>query len=272
MCVIVQVDRGSYLDLTVLHKCWEENNHGAGIMWFENGGVRADKGLMRLKDLVKALKPLNGKHTFAIHMRWCTSGGRGAELTHPFKIHSGFLMHNGTFSSPPKFWEGSDSSYFARCLEAVTPPDLGHIDKYRDYLQEDITGQRLLYFLPAQAEDKKEYGKHKHTVGQIIYSGEWTVYQKGIMFSNMRWQSGTTVRTLKDVAWESEEYTAGEYISLNLAEHTLSLEDGAEKAKQLSEKLGRKVFVDELSLQPSHPLVVQALSEGSEQCPALTGA
>lgn len=273
MCVIIQVDRDVMLDLKTLHKCWEENNHGAGIMWYESGGtVRAEKGIMRLKDLVKAIKPLNGKHTFAIHLRWCTSGGRGAELTHPFKLHGGFVMHNGTLSDPPKFWEGSDSSYYARCLEAVTPPDLGHIQKYRDYLDTTVTGQRFLFFLPSQPEYKPEYGKRNHQMGQILYSGEWTFPEKGIMFSNMRWQSGTTTRTLKDTAWESEEYAAGEYISLNLTEHTLSLEEGHEKAKQLSEKIGHKVWVDELSLQPSHPLVVQALSEGEQQCPAHTGA
>lgn len=264
MCVILLVEHKALLDTKIVHQCWEQNNHGAGIMWFEDGAVRTDKGIMRLKDLLKAIKPLNGTTVFAIHMRWCTSGGLGRQLTHPFPLHDGAMMHNGTFASPPKYWGGSDSSYFAKTLEATTPPDLGHIDKYRAFLTENITGQRLLYFLPRQAHDKEEYGKHRFDFGQYFMSGDWETLEKGIKASNLRWRSSTTTQTLRDVAWVEEEYAVDEYLSLNLTEHTLSAEDGAEKARLLSEKIGAKVYTDELGLIPTHPKVSEALLQCQE--------
>jgi hypothetical protein len=105
MCVIAIVETKRPTEYMV-QRMWEQNSHGGGVAWREDGQVKWKKGLnlADMKQLAGAL-PL----PYILHFRIASVGGAKKELTHPFAVDDflqsslalegstkgGVLFHNG---------------------------------------------------------------------------------------------------------------------------------------------------------------------------------
>lgn len=101
---------------------YENNPHGYGFMWIEQGRVNAIKGLCDFEQIWQVSKMLKGM-TYALHLRWRTTGKISEEQCHPFTVLEKdkhgidmMLMHNGTIFSMPHHPEKSDTQLFAEKL------------------------------------------------------------------------------------------------------------------------------------------------------------
>jgi hypothetical protein len=115
MCLIIASFQGTLPSKELLERAWEDNNHGWGIMWAENGTVRNVKGF-RLDSLMRNVNNREGS-PFVVHLRWATHGLVNTQNCHPFKVTKGLqLMHNGVMLQPETDKDMSDSWHFAQEL------------------------------------------------------------------------------------------------------------------------------------------------------------
>ena len=62
MCIIVYKPKGASLpSKDTLQTCWENNPHGAGIMWADGSNVRIQKGFMSWDAFDRALDEVTSK-------------------------------------------------------------------------------------------------------------------------------------------------------------------------------------------------------------------
>lgn len=102
MCVIVHKQKDVPLSQKVLRECWNQNPHGAGIMWTEDQKLSCEKGFMTFASLWSRLSDesldFKGKEC-VIHFRYGTAGLKTPELCHPFIINPNLaFVHNGILS------------------------------------------------------------------------------------------------------------------------------------------------------------------------------
>ena len=76
---------------------WENNSHGGGLLWAENGKVHAHYELTDKHELYKVYTEKIKKSNVLLHMRITSKGAKTVENCHPFLVHDklGFI-HNGT--------------------------------------------------------------------------------------------------------------------------------------------------------------------------------
>lgn len=98
MCVIIHKKIDKVLTLRQIEAAWNRNSDGAGFCYFEEDRWHIVKGLMTLKDFLKAYEPHEKQECF-IHFRIGTHGAVTADNTHPFFTKNGLIMfHNGIIS------------------------------------------------------------------------------------------------------------------------------------------------------------------------------
>ena len=117
MCIIVYKPKGASLpSKDTLRTCWENNPHGAGIMWADGSNVRIQKGFMSWDAFDRALDEVTSKldvvaTPMALHFRIATHGAVKPGCCHPFAVKDSYermrqthisadvgFMHNGTLS------------------------------------------------------------------------------------------------------------------------------------------------------------------------------
>jgi len=89
MCIIVYKPKGIALPKRdILENCWNNNNHGAGIMVKKNNQTQVIKGFMTFGDFIKAYNSFKFTKDceFALHFRIGTSGRSDGSACHPFPI------------------------------------------------------------------------------------------------------------------------------------------------------------------------------------------
>lgn len=96
--------------LEYLEAMENDNPHGAGIAWLQNGAIQFMKGL-KAKDIYQLQTDEVMSYPYLMHYRWATHGDKVPELTHPFPIGprallgelsgsaQAVLIHNGTWNS-----------------------------------------------------------------------------------------------------------------------------------------------------------------------------
>lgn len=129
VCVILVGNKTQILDLD-LARAWEQNPHGAGIAYLEQGKVRTYKGLMTLGHTEAAIASVKTRGLLAVHFRLATHGAPTPRNTHPFRVGNGeALLHNGILSAFGKSGHGgaSDSADLARILAKIAPADRAKI-------------------------------------------------------------------------------------------------------------------------------------------------
>ena len=135
MCIIVYKPAGIELPgKETLRECWDNNPHGAGLMWSDGERVNLQKGYMSWEDFEAALdevtKGIDVTSTpMALHFRIATHGAIVPGCCHPFAVKDSFdrmrqtaisaevgFMHNGTLSGLETDDETSDSMAFAKTV------------------------------------------------------------------------------------------------------------------------------------------------------------
>lgn len=192
MCIIVVKPKGMPMPADeILDTCWQQNPHGAGLMYAHEDRVHIVKGLMEWKAFKKELSALGKRHdltdlALVMHFRISTQAGVNPENTHPFVITRdtrkltakkatstiGGLVHNGMIpccSNLDKKEKYSDTLYFVRdyvARLARKPEDLK--EGWMQTILCEVAQSKLSILLPD---------------GEIIMLGDFKE-QEGLYFSN----------------------------------------------------------------------------------------
>lgn len=179
MCIIFYNETGKPYDEEHLSIAYDNNPHGVGLMWVEEGRVRTLRGLFSKDKLFKIIDHFHGV-PHALHLRWRTRGEINKDLCHPFRAsHVGasksvYLMHNGTiFGVTPKAGL-SDTHAFAHKMQDVTyeyGTDMLFQENFLRRVEKNIQSFNKVIFL-------RDDGKVA-----IMNPESWTVMD-GIWYSN----------------------------------------------------------------------------------------
>lgn len=125
MCLIIYNSNGSKVPEHHIRIAHENNPHGFGIMWAQNGEVKTHRALLDADEIVDIMKDMEGI-PYVVHFRYRTRGPISKDMAHPFKVlskkndgHDLFMMHNGTFMFLKADEEESDSAKFAKHLRGA---------------------------------------------------------------------------------------------------------------------------------------------------------
>lgn len=202
MCIIAAKPAGTPMPSEdIIRTMWTNNPDGAGLMYVENGHVVIEKGFMKQKDFLKALRKVEGrldmkKTPLVMHFRIATHGGINKECTHPFPVTDNIgalqkikasvdlgVAHNGIISSvTPRKGISDTMEYIATQLAPLKRalPKF-YENKHARLLIQNAIGSRMT-FLTAE--------------GKIYTVGDF-VTDKGILYSNTSYKS----RSYRSSAW-----------------------------------------------------------------------
>ena len=86
MCIILYNPDGRKLNRAHLKIAYQNNPHGYGFMWVENGHLNIIKGIAKnFNEIWDLVKHLNG-FAYTLHLRWRTTGVISMDQCHPFQI------------------------------------------------------------------------------------------------------------------------------------------------------------------------------------------
>ena len=105
MCVAILCKTGKILDNERLYRGWTNNSDGGGIAYLDdNKKVCIESGFLQYGEFQKAYARLADRYSkngpMLIHMRIRSTGSKGKDNCHPFKIKNGAMIHNGTLFFP----------------------------------------------------------------------------------------------------------------------------------------------------------------------------
>lgn len=184
VCIIIVKPAGvSVPSETIIREAWGHNPDGAGIAVATGKTVKIRKGLMHLKDLMRAVKRIKTDESAIIHLRIATSGGIRGDVCHPYPVTDNVaklrkttvtdtiaLAHNGIISGMATDGKTSDTMAFVRDIVAPLrrlSPDLLHNDD-------------ALSILETVADSKLALLNHS---GDIVTIGDF-ITDDGLLYSN----------------------------------------------------------------------------------------
>lgn len=137
------------------------NKDGLGVMWVEDGRVQVERVVGKFKETLELYRKHKHKETYALHLRYGTSGGVTMDNCHPFRvldkdIHGTdlFMMHNGIFSGiKEERKDRSDTWHFVELY--MKPmleknPELVHMPQFQEMLSKAIGSNNKLLFMDDQ--------------------------------------------------------------------------------------------------------------------------
>jgi predicted glutamine amidotransferase len=215
MCIIIAKNSGVELPKhEILENCFDNNPHGAGIMYRRNkeSVIHIAKGFMKLKELKRAITKLELKKEDSIvyHFRFATHGGKSAVNTHPFPISDKVkdlkalifktdigMCHNGIIPIALSQPDISDTMEFVKAGLAEWKKEGVLFSKSAIKIMKEDTGWSKYAFL-------ESYGNVR-----IIGTGWSNV--KGLLFSNDGYLKTTSWTTIDYTGWTSK-YTPAGYV------------------------------------------------------------
>jgi predicted glutamine amidotransferase len=155
MCIIFYNEAGKAYDKDRLSVAYDNNPHGVGIMWVENGRTKTLRGLFSKSKMFEIVKEFEGV-PHAMHLRWRTRGKIDKDLCHPFRASHKqadkqvYMMHNGTFLDIETPKDVSDTSIFAQKMQGVTKTygtDMLFTESFLRRVEKDIKSYNKVIFL-----------------------------------------------------------------------------------------------------------------------------
>lgn len=180
MCIIAVKPEKVAFSRNQLQVMWENNPHGAGFMYAENGVVKIEKGFLTLDSLCRGIDKIGSLRKMVLHFRIRTHGSVGAEMTHPFWVVKDelALVHNGVITAVAnKATEKmSDTAIFAEMISAhySNPVDMVKSWFHRDLLAAYI-GTSKIVFMDSTGETN-------------ILNEKLGTWDKNIWYSNTRFR------------------------------------------------------------------------------------
>ena len=172
MCVIAIQPRGIQISEAYLKNCWDNNNHGAGIMYAVDGKVIVKK---EMESFSKFIKHINDASVFdtsiVIHFRIATSGGINDYNCHPFKVHHNlYFCHNGILDiSVPQGSKENDTQIFNNALMKPLEYDFYKNNAIMNLLEYTIGSGNKFVFL----DDLGDFYILNERAGEWSEEGAW---------------------------------------------------------------------------------------------------
>lgn len=118
MCLIIASKEGNVPDADLMKRSYDDNPHGWGVMWVEDGAIHVVRGL-KYASMVKAMKRVEGK-PYVLHTRWATHGSKTVKNCHPFKVDDDlWIAHNGIIQIETPVEDRSDTWHWAQAFSQV---------------------------------------------------------------------------------------------------------------------------------------------------------
>lgn len=183
MCIIIYNEKGTAHNMEHLSNSHENNPHGVGIMWIEDGRVRTLRGLFDKRKMLEILKEFEGV-PHALHLRWKTRGKISKENCHPFRASDEslpekvFLMHNGTFHKVKSTEEQSDTFFFSHSIQAATKKhgtDVLFSEPFLRQLEKEVESWNKVIFLRDDGKVSIVNPKAWHNEDGIWYSNKYSL-------------------------------------------------------------------------------------------------
>lgn len=114
MCIIITKEKNAKpINKKVFENCWDNNPHGAGILYHDGKTSTLIKGIMTKQEFLEKVEFANKKeNSFVIHTRIATHGSVKPENTHPFVSDTLGFAHNGTMPIEPLKDRTDSESFF----------------------------------------------------------------------------------------------------------------------------------------------------------------
>lgn len=172
MCVIAIQPRGIQISRKELKNCWDNNSHGAGLMYSNNGKIIVKK---EMESFDKFMEYVNEASKYdsalVIHFRIATSGGINDYNCHPFKVHKNlYFCHNGILDiDVPKGSKENDTQIFNNSLMKPLPFNFYKNNAIMNILEYTIGSGNKFVFL----DDKGDYYILNEAAGEWSENGAW---------------------------------------------------------------------------------------------------
>lgn len=175
MCVIAICNDRKLTD-DELHSCWQSNDDGAGMAWFDGKKHVIEKGYMKYDEFKNRYEDIN-IFPHVVHFRIATAGGKIPELTHPFICsRKSPTSIEWIGKEPVLFHNGIVHNWYAMAdMLGIKVPD--HYWSDTRVLASIITEEELDFL-------KEEGGKYAVLVGKEIVTYGDFIEANGIQFSN----------------------------------------------------------------------------------------
>lgn len=200
MCVIAIQPRGIQISRQELKNCWDNNSHGAGLMYSNNGKIIVKKEMNSFDKFMEYVNEASQHDSsLVIHFRIATSGGINDYNCHPFKVHKNlYFCHNGILDiDVPKHSKENDTQIFNNSLMKPLPYNFYKNNAIMNVLEYTIGSGNKFVFL----DDKGDYYILNEAAGEWSEGGAW--------FSNTSYKREKYVysKPYKYYGWEEDWYS-----------------------------------------------------------------
>lgn len=130
MCIAIVNQRNSFIPKVQLQNAWDNNNHGAGIAYVDNGVVMTYHEPSNFNDFYEEYQFIREltDSPILIHFRIATHG-KGSDMLHPHSVTEGrvSLIHNGVIRGLGDLVV-SDTREFAEMLSKFYPDNVDFLE------------------------------------------------------------------------------------------------------------------------------------------------
>jgi predicted glutamine amidotransferase len=194
MCIIAVKPKNISIPENILKNMWDNNPHGGGVMWAQDGQLEIRKGLMTFRDYLEVMKQVE-KQKAVLHFRWRTRGPIAKRLTHPFFVKSNVgMVHNGTIPKLAVPKGHSDTSIFAHKLYKNLPNPM--ISLRNSFTREQITsyiGRSKLVFMDGNGD-------------VFIINGHMGVHRNNCWFSNHSFYAPSLAEEMEMIDYDKNRW------------------------------------------------------------------
>lgn len=180
MCIIALKPEKVRLSKPQMQIMWDNNPHGAGFMYAEDGVVKVVKGLTTLDQLWDAIEEVGPLRKLVLHFRIRTHGSIIPELTHPFWVRENKLamVHNGVVRALTSMTNDkqSDTAIFARSLSKnYADPLLALKSWFHREMMEAYIGHSKMVFMDSTGET-------------YILNEDFGIWHQNVWYSNEKFK------------------------------------------------------------------------------------
>jgi len=176
MCIAILNASGT-LSKKTLRTCWENNNNGAGMAYWDGTALQTEKELTSFKRFYKMYTNARNKHPtaeIALHFRIATHGRINLDNCHPFNVGPNHaIVHNGIISGHGND-EYSDTHQFAENVLSAFISDQLYISPFVELIESYIEMSKIILV---------------GELGTIIYNEHLGHWNAGNWYSNKTYQT-----------------------------------------------------------------------------------
>lgn len=150
MCIIIANAPFNTLSKETIKNSWNNNDHGAGLMYVNEGEIVIKKELHSVQKFYKAYTKARKdcpESNIVLHFRISTHGKINTDNCHPFSVNEGLAFaHNGIISNAPRSADFSDTYMFNQTILKSMPDGFIRNNAIRELIHNYIgTGSKLVF-------------------------------------------------------------------------------------------------------------------------------